>query len=139
MKEFLKDKEKEKFEDPPPMPEDIKELFLQRLREMAEQRADQLASRGTSEDDSNLPSAIADLKLEQITLPPTPGELAARSAAAATGQPGASDSAPKKTDAVAMPAIDVPAPPPPAATRPREVESQRKRGKKGTDEPGATP
>ncbi|MEJ7710926.1 MAG: PBP1A family penicillin-binding protein [Pyrinomonadaceae bacterium] len=29
MKEFLKDKEKEKFEEPPKMPEDIKELFLQ--------------------------------------------------------------------------------------------------------------
>src|SRR5918998_4229272 len=39
MKDFLKDKPKETFEKAPKMPEDIRELHLQRQREMAEERA----------------------------------------------------------------------------------------------------
>src|SRR5918993_2609361 len=39
MKTFLKDKPKETFDKPPSMPEDMKELFRQRQRELAAERA----------------------------------------------------------------------------------------------------
>src|SRR3712207_7375516 len=47
MKEFMKDKPKETFPKSPKMPEDIRELYLQRMREMAEEREANLALRGT--------------------------------------------------------------------------------------------
>jgi penicillin-binding protein 1A len=140
MKAFLKDKPKETFEKAPDMPEDIKELYRQRMREMAEEREKLLALRGPrggGGDDRQFPSSLAEPKLEMITLPPAPGE--------ATGGNPASDApadaalkkpvlAPSRDDDDAPPA------PPAATTRPREVEpQQKKKGKKGTDEPDKTP
>ncbi|HYG11359.1 MAG TPA: PBP1A family penicillin-binding protein, partial [Pyrinomonadaceae bacterium] len=125
MKDFLKDKEKENFEKPPKMPEDIKELFQQRQREMSEQRAAELAqARVRGSDRSTLPAAFAEPNLEQVTLPPPAGN-----SGAADG-----DSEPKRIEPL-VPIRDDDSPPPPAAaTRPREVETKKK-GKKGADDP----
>src|SRR3712207_6347829 len=68
MKEFMKDKPKETFPKSPKMPEDIRELYLQRMREMAEEREANLALRGTYRGDGDsptLPVAITEPKLEQ--------------------------------------------------------------------------
>src|SRR4030095_7079489 len=43
MKDFLKDKPKEEFDKAPTMPEDMRELFKQRQRELAAERAEQAA------------------------------------------------------------------------------------------------
>ncbi|MFH4268510.1 hypothetical protein WAJ72_23260, partial [Acinetobacter baumannii] len=67
-KDFLKDKPKEDFEKPPAMPEDIRQLYLQRQREMAEERAQQAALDAKNA----LPASTTDLKLEEIALPPVP-------------------------------------------------------------------
>jgi penicillin-binding protein 1A len=131
MKDFLKDKPKESFEKPPSMPEDMKELQKQRQREQLEENMQLVAARAKlkRDDGAALPSAITDPKLEQVTLPPAPradSEPAATSAPASTAAPKPESSAPR-TDAL---------PPPAPATRPREVEpQQKKKGKKGTDEP----
>jgi penicillin-binding protein 1A len=119
MKDFMKDKPKESFDKPPSMPEDMKELFRQRQRELAAERA-QLAAEAEEEggDETTLPTPNTEPKLEQMTLPPPP-----------RADEPADTSAPK---------VDVTTPrtePPPPASRPREVESQRKKGKKGEDEP----
>jgi penicillin-binding protein 1A len=124
MKDFLKDKPKEDFEKAPPIPEDMKELEKQRQREMMENRLDLIAKRpGSKADASDAPETITTPKLEQVTLPPAPktDELPPPPS---MPPPTA---APKKTE-TATPA-------PPAATRPREVEQPKKKGKKGTDEP----
>ena len=131
MKDFLKGKEKENFEKPPPMPEDMKELYKQRQREMAEERA-LLAKRASlqrSSEDDQLPVAITDPKLEQVTLPPAPDTIGKSPATTAPS----TETPAKKPEAVAPRADTLPAPP--AMTRPREVEPQKKKGKKGTDEP----
>lgn len=125
MKDFLKGKEKENFEKPPKMPEDIKELYEQRQREMAEERAAEAAQiravKGKLNDE--LPAADTDTRLEQITLPPPANE---------PNTLPASEIAPKKAPPVVVPEIAAPPPPAaPAATRPREVESGKKKGKKG--------
>ncbi len=119
MKDFLKDKPKENFEKAPSMPEDMKELFQQRQRELAAERA-QFAEDADKEegDETTLPSANTEPKLEQVTLPPPP-----KAEAPAT--------APAKTEMV-TPRTEAP---PPPLTRPREVDPQKKRGKKGEDEP----
>jgi penicillin-binding protein 1A len=133
MKDFLKGKPKEDFEKAPAMPEDMKELQKQRQREMMEERSDLYAMRGSSKagdkgDENSLPTAITTPKLEQVTLPPAPR----------TGDepPGpsapTSDTLPKKSDPAPSSRPD---PPPAAATRPREVEPAKKKGKKGDDEP----
>jgi len=109
MKDFLKDKPKEDFEKAPSIPEDMKELEKQRQRETMESKLDQVAQRSDkkgSESDST--ETITTPKMEQVTLPPA-------------------TAAPKKTETVA--------PQTPPATRPREVEQPKKRGKKGNDEP----
>ena len=124
MKDFLKDKPKEDFEKAPPIPEDMKELEKQRQREMMENRLDLIAKRpGSKTDATDTPETITTPKLEQVTLPPAPktDELPPPPS---MPPPTA---APKKTE-TATPA-------PPAATRPREVEQPKKKGKKGTDEP----
>lgn len=118
MKDFLKDKQKEDFPKPPPMPEDMRELFRQRQRELAAERAQLLAeAQKDTGDNSALPVTNTEPKLEQVTLPP----------------PARTDTAPApvKTE-VGSPRTDAP---PPPATRPREVDPQRKRGKKGDDDP----
>jgi penicillin-binding protein 1A len=124
MKDFLKDKPKEDFEKAPPIPEDMKELEKQRQREMMENRLDLIAKRpGSKADASDTAETITTPKLEQVTLPPAPktDELPPPP----TMPPPTA--APKKTEAST--------PAPPAATRPREVEQPKKKGKKGTDEP----
>ncbi len=119
MKPFLKDKPKENFDKAPSMPEDMRELFRQRQRELAAERA-QLATNAETEGDEESTATTTDTepKLEQVTLPPPPKS---------DDQP---DIAPPKTETVA-PRVD----PPPPTTRPREVEPQKKKGKKGEDEP----
>jgi penicillin-binding protein 1A len=127
MKDYLKDKPKEQFETAPKMPEDIRELYLQRQREMREERSDILAEASKGEGDKTAPAIVVAPKLEQITLPPAPGEgLTATTPA---------DAAPKKADtAPKVNAHDDDAPPPPAATRPREADPPKKKGKKGADD-----
>lgn len=117
MKSFLKDKPKENFDNPPSMPEDMKELFRQRQRELAAERA-QLRTDSEEEegDEPALPTANNEPKLEQVTLPPPPR------AEEPTSTP------PPKVETVTEP-------PPAPVTRPREVEPQKKKGKKGEDEP----
>jgi penicillin-binding protein 1A len=130
MKDFLKDKPKEKFDDPPKMPEDIRELFLQRQREQMEERNAfaTAVSKGTG--DRVAPALNVDTKLEQVTLPPAPGESLTATTPA--------DSTPAKKPEPAAPRVsthDDDAPPPSApATRPREVEPAKKKGKKGGDD-----
>ena len=128
MKDFLKDKPKENFPKPPSMPEDMKELKKQRDREVSEENTDLLAARRAAarrnEEDETAPVTITDPKLEQVTLPPAPK--------AADDHPTTSTET-KKPETPA-PRTDV-LPPPSTATRPREAEPQKKKGKKGTDEP----
>ncbi|MBA2527945.1 MAG: PBP1A family penicillin-binding protein [Pyrinomonadaceae bacterium] len=119
MKPFLKDKPKENFDKAPSMPEDMRELFRQRQRELAAERA-QLAANAKTEggDESTLTVTDTEPKLEQVTLPPPPKT---------EDQPVV---APAKPETAAPKAE-----PPPPTTRPREVEPQKKKGKKGEDEP----
>jgi penicillin-binding protein 1A len=129
MKDFLKDKPKENFEKAPKMPEDIRELHLQRQREMAEERESFMAARGERTGDERvLPALNIEPKLEQITLPPAAGE-----GLTATNPPPPDDSS-KKPEVVA-PRDDDPPPPPAPSSRPREPEQPKKKGKKGSDEP----
>ena len=120
MKTFLKDKPKEDFTKPPSMPEDMRELFRQRQRELALERAELAAEADKTEEEGATPdTTITQPKLEQVTMPPPPK----------TEEPGVnpqpkSDAPPPKTEVVAPP-----------ATRPREAEPQKKKGKKGDGEP----
>jgi penicillin-binding protein 1A len=130
MKDFLKDKEKENFEKAPKMPEDIKELYQQRQREMSEQRSAEFAQTRLKSGDerTTLPSVSTEPKLEQITLPPPAG-------ASGASDGGGDASGPKRAEPVVPNRGDDDTPPPAApATRPREVETKKK-GKKGTDDP----
>jgi penicillin-binding protein 1A len=122
MKDFLKDKPKEDFAKAPGMPEDMKELFRQRQRELAAERAqfNEDAAKDEDEDNTTLPAASTEPKLEQMTLPPPPRA----EEAPANPQP--------RTETI-TPKVDGP---PPPATRPREADPQKKKGKKGGDEPG---
>jgi len=119
MKTFLKDKEKEEFPKAPEMPEDMRELFRQRQRELAAERAE-FAAEAKSEDDTVLPASTTEPKLDQVTLPPPPK-------ADADDQP----KAPAKPE-VSTPKVEAP---PPATTRPREAEPAKKKGKKGDGAP----
>jgi len=120
MKTFLKDKEKEDFPKAPEMPEDMRELFRQRQRELAAERAEFAAAAKADEDDTAVPATTTEPKMEQVTMPPPPK-------ADADEQP----KAPAKPE-VATPKVEAP---PPAATRPRETEPAKKKGKKGDGEP----
>jgi penicillin-binding protein 1A len=122
MKDFLKGKPKEDFGKAPGMPEDMKELFRQRQRELAAERAQFIedAAKETDEDSTILPAPITEPKLEQMTLPPPKADEGT-----GTGDPQ------PKTETVA-PRVEGP---PPAVTRPREVDPAKKKGKKGGDEP----
>ncbi|MBV9957303.1 MAG: hypothetical protein JO360_02740, partial [Acidobacteria bacterium] len=126
MKDFLKGKPKEDFDKAPPIPEDMKELNRQRSREMSEERS-KLAAVAKSKlgDSTDTLSTPTDPKLEQVTLPPAP--RGADDTPPPAG-PKQSDSLPKKPDSAPPPRSD-------GATRPREVEVPKKKGKKGTDEP----
>jgi len=123
MKTFLKDKGKEDFPKAPTMPEDMRELFRQRQRELAAERAEFAADaeKLTDETTTTPASDTTEPKLEQLTLPPPPK----------AEEPGATvpqakpETPPAKTEAA----------PPATTTRPREVEPQKKKGKKGDGEP----
>ncbi|MFN2530061.1 MAG: penicillin-binding protein 1A [Pyrinomonadaceae bacterium] len=119
MKTFLKDKSKEDFPKAPSMPEDMKELFRQRQRELAAERAEFQADAEKAQDETALPAATTTQpKLEQVTLPPPP-----RTESAEPGQPKSETISPKTET------------PPAPVTRPREAEPQKKKGKKGDGEP----
>jgi penicillin-binding protein 1A len=118
MKDFLKDKPKDDFPKAPGMPEDMQELFRQRQRELAAERAQFAEDAAAEEGTETTPTTdTTEPKLEQVTLPPPPK---------ADEQPA--------TPKVEPPASKVETPPPPV-TRPREVDPQKKKGKKGEDEP----
>lgn len=119
MKPFLKDKPKENFDKAPSMPEDMRELFRQRQRELAAERAQLSAdAEGEGGDETTVTTTDTEPKLEQVTLPPPPK---------AEDQ---TEVAPPKAE-TAAPKVESP----PVVTRPREVEPPTKKGKKGEDEP----
>jgi penicillin-binding protein 1A len=121
MRDFLKDKPKEDFPKAPSMPEDMKEMYKQRQRELALERAQMEAEPSPTPEDPNAnPSAITTPKLEDTTLPPAPK----------VDQPEPRTVEPKKPD-------PGPEPPLPAQSRPREAEPAKKKGKKG--EPDGPP
>ena len=121
MRDFLKDKPKEDFPKAPSMPEDMKEMYKQRQRELALERAQMAADEETEKTDENAttPSAITEPRLEDSTMPAPKSEL--------TTEPKANPDAPKKIEPA--PAAT------PAQTRPREAEPAKKKGKKGDDGP----
>jgi penicillin-binding protein 1A len=125
MKDFLKDKPKETFDKAPTMPEDMKELYRQRQRELAAERAEMAAdSKTEGDDETTTPSAITTPKLEDATTAPAPR-------ADDLGEPPKPfETAPRKETPPAHTEQ-----PPPATTRPREVDPPKKKGKKGGDEP----
>ena len=122
MKDFLKDKPKEDFQKAPSMPEDMKEMYKQRQRELQLERAQMTADEGdtTKTDEKDKPSAITEPRLEDNTVPAPKSE--------APPQPRINTETPKETK---------PAPPAatPAQSRPREAEPAKKKGKKGDDGP----
>lgn len=123
MKVFLKGKPKEDFEKPPAIPEDMQELNRQRQREMSEERAKLAAAAKDNEGDKegDTSGANAEPKLEQVTLPPAPREPDNSSTSTTT------DTQPKKPDTGGTQKNE-------GATRPREVEAPKKKGKKGSNE-----
>src|SRR5438552_2077168 len=124
MKDFLKDKSKEDFPKAPEMPEDMSEMYKQRQRELALERAQMTAEEEENQTEENAKpgsNTITDPKLEDTTLPPAPK----------TDRP--SEHSEPVTD---TPKRTEPAPPEsPGQTRPREVEPAKKKGKKGDDGP----
>jgi penicillin-binding protein 1A len=118
MKDFLKNKPKEDFAKAPSMPEDMKELFRQRQRELAAERAEQAADAEANGENQNASPPVTEPKLEQVTMPPPP-----KAEEAPPAHPKTEPATPK-TEA-----------PPPPTTRPREAAPQKKKGKKGDGEP----
>jgi hypothetical protein len=104
------------------MPEDMKEMYKQRQRELQLERAQMAVDQNEEQTDKNAnPDAntILEPRLEDKTLPPAPkSDLT---------EPHVNGDATKK-----------PGPAPastPAETRPREAEPNKKKGKKGDDGP----
>jgi penicillin-binding protein 1A len=124
MRDFLKDKSKEDFPKAPEMPEDMKEMYKQRQRELALERAQMTADEEESQTEENQSAkpgtTISSPKLEDTTLPPAPK----------TDRP--SESSEPRTE---TPKRTEPAPLEPGQTRPREVQPEKKKGKKGEDGP----
>jgi hypothetical protein len=118
-KDFLKDKPKEDFDKAPTMPEDMKELFKQRQRELAAERAEQATEAKEEGEGGDAKPAATDTepKLEQTTMPPPP-------------KPETTEK-PPKTEPVA-PRTETP---PPPVTRPREWNRRRRRQERGDGEP----
>ena len=118
MRDFLKDKPKEEFPKAPSMPEDMREMYRQRQRELQLERAQMSVAEETEETEEGTttqPSAITTPKLEDTTLPPAPKQ----------DQP-----AEPRTDPAPKPQTP-PAEAPRQETRPREAEPAKKKGKKG--------
>lgn len=121
MRDFLKDKGKEDFPKAPSMPEDMKEMYKQRQRELALERAQMTVDDENEKKDENsntAPSAITEPRLEDSTVAPKID---------APPEPRPNTEAPKKVEPA--PAAT------PAQTRPREAEPAKKKGKKGDDGP----
>src|SRR5215210_1072347 len=116
MKDFLKDKPKEQFDKAPKMPEDIRELHLQRQREQMEERSAFITA--VAKGEKAAPTAGTETKLEQVTLPPAPGEGLTATTPADSAEPKKAEPTAPRVNTHA----DDAAPPPPPATRPREVE-----------------
>src|SRR5437588_3049583 len=123
MRDFMKDKPKEDFPKAPTMPEDMKEMYKQRQRELQLERAQMTAEEDEQKtDETTKPDVntapIVTPRLEDNSVPPPRTE------------PGASKpnvETPKETK---------PAPAgTPSQSRPREVEPAKKKGKKGDDGP----
>jgi penicillin-binding protein 1A len=123
MKDFMKDKPKEDFSKAPNMPEDMKEMYKQRQRELQLERAqmavdqDEEQTDKTAKPDSN---TIMEPRLEDKTLPPAPRTDQST-------EPRVGGDPTKRVGAA-------PASTPPE-TRPREAEPNKKKGKKGDDGP----
>jgi penicillin-binding protein 1A len=124
MRDFLKDKPKEDFLKAPEMPEDMKEMYKQRQRELAAERAQMEADAEENKTDENAtPGAttITNPKLEDTTLPPAPKvDRPTEPTEPRTETPKKPETAPVTE---------------PGQTRPREVEPAKKKGKKGDDGP----
>ena len=121
MKDFMKDKPKEDFPKAPAMPEDMKEMYKQRQRELQLERAQMQADDETDKTDENkvqAPATITEPRQEDNTMPAPRNE--------APTEPRPLLDNPKKTE---------PAPAATPASRPREVEQNKKKGKKGDDGP----
>ena len=123
MKDFLKDKPKEDFPKAPSMPEDMKEMYKQRQRELQLERAQmEVDEEADKTDQTTKPDAntITTPRLEDNTLPPAPRSDAPPAPRTNTETPKEVKPAPAST---------------PAETRPREVDPAKKKGKKGNDGP----
>jgi penicillin-binding protein 1A len=121
MRDFLKDKGKEDFPKAPAMPEDMKEMYKQRQRELQLERAQMTVdSDDTKTDENAAPSAITQPRLEDNTVPAPKTD--------APPEPRPNTETPKETKPSAPVAT-------PAQTRPREADPAKKRGKKGDDGP----
>jgi penicillin-binding protein 1A len=123
MKDFLKDKPKEDFPKAPTMPEDMKEMYKQRQRELQLERAQMTADEDqTQTDQTAKPDAntITTPRLEDNTVPAPKTD--------APPEPRTNTETPKETKPAAPAAT-------PAQTRPREAEPAKKKGKKGDDGP----
>ncbi len=121
MRDFLKDKPKEDFQKAPSMPEDMKEMYKQRQRELQLERAQMTADEDTTKtDEKDTPSAITQPRLEDNTVPAPKSD--------APPEPRTNTETPKETKPAAPAAT-------PAQTRPREAEPAKKKGKKGDDGP----
>ncbi|HSV22269.1 MAG TPA: PBP1A family penicillin-binding protein, partial [Xanthobacteraceae bacterium] len=91
MKDFLKDKGKEDFPKAPSMPEDMKEMYKQRQRELALERAQMTTEADETKTDENAnPSAITEPRLEDNTVPAPKTE--------APTEPRTNTETPKKTE-----------------------------------------
>jgi penicillin-binding protein 1A len=118
MKDFLKDKPKEDFPKAPTMPEDMKEMYKQRQRELQLERA-QMTVDDNNEDKTDTittPSTVTEPRLDDKTLPPAPK----------------SDEPRPPVDPTKKPPVPAGTP---AETRPREADPNKKKGKKGDDGP----
>lgn len=116
MRDFLKDKPREEFPKAPSMPDDMREMYRQRQRELALERAQMAAEAEPSPEDPNAdPGTMTTPKLEDTTLPP----------AKTDDPPAPRTDPPVKVDPAPQPVAT------PAQTRPREAEPAKKKGKKG--------
>jgi penicillin-binding protein 1A len=121
MRDFLKDKPKEDFPKAPTMPEDMKEMYKQRQRELQLERAQMSTDADdTKTDEKTDANTITTPRLEDSTLPPAKTD--------APAEPRTNTETPKETKPAAQVAT-------PAQTRPREAEPAKKKGKKGDDGP----
>jgi len=119
MKDFLQRQAEGGFSEPPNMPEDMKELFRQRQRELAAERAEYADEPRKSRRRNHNAGEHTEPKDGTVTMPPPPK----------------ADEAPASAPKFRNRKTEDRTTPPPAATRPREVDTQKKKGKKGDGDP----